>query len=442
MDLKLRPLARVERWLFESPPGPAGQPLAGLVRGLRFPFALLRDLWRGELNLRAMGLVYTTLLSIVPLLALAFAVLKAFGLHRELQPLLQEALSPAGPGAEATSSQVIAFVDNVHSGVLGGIGLALLVYTAITAVQKVEASFNFAWHVTESRSLLRRIGEYLALLTFGPVFIAVVMALFAAAADTGLAQWLAGHPPFDLLLSGVGAIAPYLLVIAVFSALYYWVPNTRVRPLAALAGGTAGGLLWSAAGMLFAELLFASARMVAIYAGFALFLVTLVWIYVSWVTLLVGAQLSFYVQNPRYLRVGRAPLSLTTQMRERLALSVMVLVGRAFRDGQPGWSDRALADRLEVPGAALTEVMEPLERRGLLMAGRQGQWLPGRALDRIAIREVVSAIREEAGSETAVVGEARTDPVADRLAAAMEAALEGQLEGLSLRSLVESPVKA
>ena len=120
-----------------------------LLKPGRYALALLRDLLEGEIALRAMSLVYTTLLSLVPLLALAFSVLKAFGVHNSLEPILAQALEPLGDQAKVISDNVIAFVDNIKVGVLGSIGIALLLYTSVSMISKIEASFNFIWKIKQ-----------------------------------------------------------------------------------------------------------------------------------------------------------------------------------------------------------------------------------------------------------------------------------------------------
>src|ERR1044071_3635597 len=129
-------LARLECWVFEPPESLVGKPLWLLSRVLRYPYALIRDVMRGDLTLRAMSLVYTTLLSIVPLIALSFSVLKGLGYHRELEPVLYTFLEPLGEKAYDITAQVMQFVDNVRGGVLGSIGLVFLLYTVISMVQK------------------------------------------------------------------------------------------------------------------------------------------------------------------------------------------------------------------------------------------------------------------------------------------------------------------
>ena len=204
---------------------------------------------------------------------------------------------------------------------------------------------------------MRRVSEYLSLMVVGPVFLVIVFSLFGALGSHAAMRWLTQHEPFGSIVRAFGVIGPFLFVTGVFTFLYSFVPNTRVRLKAAFIGGLAAGVLWAASGALFAQIVAASTQMVAIYAGFAIFLAALIWIYLSWLILLIGAQLSFYVQNPRYLRVGQGHVRLTSALRERLAFTVMLLIARKFVAGEPPWQQRRSPRTSRSPGSALASVM-------------------------------------------------------------------------------------
>src|SRR5215472_2301966 len=247
------------------------------LRILRYPYAVLRDLSRGEINLRAMGLVYTTLLSLIPLLAFSFAILKIFGGHRDLQPIVYEFFRPVDAAAVELTDRVMQFANRVSSGVVGSVGLALLAWTLVGTIKKVEDSFNFVWHVDQPRSFARRLAEYTTLLIAGPVLLVVFLGLTHAALSSAPVQEVVRLPLLQRLRGTGIVLAPYAMVTAFFTALYMMVPNTRVRWRAALTGALVAGVVWAAVGRMFTAFVVASTRLTIVYAGFAFIVAALLW---------------------------------------------------------------------------------------------------------------------------------------------------------------------
>ncbi|HEX7113595.1 MAG TPA: YihY/virulence factor BrkB family protein [Steroidobacter sp.] len=428
-------LTRLEHLLFEPPDSLVGRPLRIAVRILRYPYAVTRDVLRGDLTLRAMSLVYTTLLSIVPLLALSFSVLKGLGYHRDLEPVLFSFLEPLGERAYELTARIMDFVENVQGGVLGSLGLAFLLYNVISMVQKVEESFNFVWRVEQPRSLARRFSEYLSVMLVGPALIVAALGLIAAFANTSFMRAIASQEPFGTALVVLGRLTPYLLVSGVFTFLYGFVPNTRVRFRAALIGGVFAGLLWAASGKIFTSFVAGATNTMVIYAGFAIMIVALIWVYVSWLILLLGVQLSFYVQNPQYLRPGRREIHLNPSLRERVALSIMYLIVSDYRHGKHRWTTAKLADHLGVPSAALGPIVNALERAGLLLLAEDESWAPARDPQSIELIDVLGAVRHDTTGPRL----GRIRDVGPAVAAALEAekALTEKLKGRSISALVD-----
>lgn len=425
---------RLERWLFEPPDSVIGKPIWQLTRILRYPYALIRDVARGDLTLRAMSLIYTTLLSVVPLIALSFSVLKGLGYHRELEPVLYNFLEPLGDRAYEVTGQIMSFVDNVRSGVLGSIGLIFLLYTVISMVQKVEESFNFVWRVEQPRSFGRRFSEYLSVMVVGPAVIVAAIGLLATMTNSSIVRSLSEYEPFGSMLLLFGKLTPYLLVIGVFTFLYGFVPNTRVRLRAAVIGGVAAGIGWVTTGLVFASFVTTSGGTMVIYAGFAIVIVALIWLYISWLVLLLGAQLAFYVQNPQYLRPGRGAIQLNSSLRERVALSIMYLIVHDFGSGRPRWSTNRLAEHLDLPGAALGPIMTALEQRGLLIIAEDDSWLPARDPSVTGLADVLDAIRNDMAGPR--LGRIRDVAPAMEAARKAEESLKESFKGKTVRDLV------
>ena len=423
-------------WCFFGPVTSRPGVLARLLRILRYPYAVIRDLGRGAINLRAMGLVYTTLLSLIPLLAFSFAILKIFGARHDLQPIVFELFRPVGgEAAQQLTSRVMQFADRVSSGVAGSVGFALLAWTLLGTIKKVEDSFNFLWRVEQPRSFARRVAEYLTLLVIGPLLLVGFIGLSHIALDSAPVRLAESLPPLQKLKGTAIDLSAYVMVSAIFTVLYMFIPNTRVRWRPAVTGALVAGVLWAAVGKFFASFVVYSTRLTIVYAGFAVIVAGLLWIYLGWLILLAGAQLSFYLQNPTYLRLGLQELRLSCVELEQLALRLMYFVGRTHLTGGKRWTVNALSNELGLPGIAVAQMASTLEKAGLLIVTDGDELAPARDIGRIGVYEILEIARNQRSGHFA----ARNIPVPpiDRLIGTLDEARRNRCSDLTLRSLVE-----
>lgn len=401
----------------------------------RFIHAVLRDLLGGQLTLRAMSLVYTTLLSTVPLLALSFSVIKIFGVHNRLQPQLYHLMEPLGPKGTEITDWVIRAIDNLEGGVLGTVSLVFLIYTAIAMVQKVESTFNYVWHVTRPRNLARRLSEYISVLLIGPVVMTFALGLIASIGANSIVQALRAIEPVGSAIVVLGKVLPYILVIAVFTFLYKFLPNATVRFGAALAGGIAAGIMWAFVGSVFASVVAMSTSRAAIYSTFTVAVSALIWLYVSWLILLIGAQIAFYAQNPVFLRIGQHEPRLSNELRERIALNIMYLIGMAFRAGDTHCTIDRISGATGIPAPTLAPVLSALEAAALLSANDEEGLMPGREMSRITLVEILAAVR--AGGDTGALQTPVWAGPVDRMANDMQAAIENLTAATTLSAFLD-----
>jgi len=412
--------------------GLPGRILAGVLRNL---YAVLRDIFSGQLTLRSMSLVYTTLLSVVPLVAFSFSVLKGLGVHKNLESKLYTVLEPLGDKGIEITDKLMMLVNNVNGSVLGGIGLTFFIYTAISMVQKIEESFNYVWYVSKPRSFSRRFTEYMLILLIGPVAIAIALGALASLQNEAIVQWAANNAFLGPLFAATSKLTPFLIITAVFTALYKYMPNTEVRFRSALVGGLTGGFLWSALGLIFAAFVANSARTQAIYASFAIAITTLLWLYLNWLILLIGSQLAFYFQNPAYMRIGRREPRLSNAMRERLALNVMLIVGTAFRDSNKSINQRSLSEELRIPSITVAPIIAGLQRNGLLTTTEKDELLPGREMARITLHDILDVVRLD--GETGSYRDPKWNDAIDSLGETIDSAVESLLGDKSLSDLLD-----
>jgi membrane protein len=413
-----------------------GPPWGAVLRVVRYPAALIRDWLRGEISVRAMSLAYTTLLSIVPLLVFSFSILKGLGARGDMRFILQEFFRPLGGAATELTENVLQFVQNMRGDLLGTIGLAFLVYTVITTIQKVESSFNYVWRVQRQRSFARRFTEYLSVMILGPILLAVALGLLGSAQRSPFAQWIDAIGPLAWILRTSGQVVPYLIVSIVFTFMYIFIPNTKVQLRAALIGGVTSGAVWALVGQIFTAFIVYSSSLVAVYTGFAIVLTTLIWVYLSWLILLLGAQFAFYLQFPQYLRHGQEAIELTSRDREQVGLSIMYLIARDYAARKTYWTTTRLAVELDIPSIAIAPVIASLERGGLIVATEQEEFVPGRDIAGIWLSDILEVVRTLHTGRLAVVIASIGPAVA--ILNDMEAAARETMHKKSLKALLES----
>lgn len=360
---------------------------------LRLILAIQRDIQSGQLTLRAMSLVYTTILSIVPLLALAFSVVKSMGFHNELVPLLSQFLAPLGEKGEEITQQVLGFVENINVGVLGAFGVAFLIYTVISLVYKVEATFNYIWRLPESRNFLERFTNYLSIIIVGPLLVVSAIGVTATITNSDIIQYVVQIEPFGTLLSTATKLSPFFLIICAFFLIYLLVPNTRVKWLPALMGAVVAGILWQILGFGFATFIASSKQYAAIYSSFAIIILLLIWIYLGWLIVILGADVAYYMQYPNMTLKDNSK-HYSQQAKQHIAIAVMVMISDAFKKGNQGLSIEQLSKSLKVPELALQKIIKLLVDNQLLVCvkGEEERYMVAQALKEISLSQIVDCI--------------------------------------------------
>lgn len=413
---------------------------AWLTQLLRISHVILRDLADGMLNLRAMSLVYTTLLSLVPLIAVSFSVLKAFGVHNQVEPMLLAALAPLGDKGIEISGRIISFVENMKAGVLGSVGLGLLFYTVISLMQKIERAFNYTWRVSHHRPFAQRFSDYLSVVIIGPVLVFSAIGITASIANTAVVQQIIAIEPFGTLFITLTKILPYALIIIAFTAIYSFIPNTRVRLRSALAGAIVAGVLWETTGWAFASFVVTSAKYTAIYSALATLIFFMIWLYVGWLILLTGASIAFYHQHPEYMTLQRSDMRLSNRMKEKLALLIMTKIGKHYYQQLPACSRESLAHHYKLPMEIIDRAVDHLLRRNLLIetSGEPSGYLPARSMDKISLHEIFESIRESGETERFNIGSIPSDASIDAVIQRINQTIDGSLANTTLLDLVAS----
>jgi len=413
--------------------GPAGLRQTAL-RFLHGLVLVMRNFLEHNLLLRASALSFTTLLSIVPLLALAFAVLKGLGVQNSLEPLILQRFTV---GSGEVVDKIITYINNTKMGSVGAIGLAFLMVTVVSLLGNIEEAFNDIWGVEGHRSIYRRFSDYLSVVVSGPLLVLAAISITTSMQSQSFVQWILQQSYVGDLLLLVFQVVPYLIIwIALFS-LYVFMPNTKVRLKSALVGGILAGTIWQLAQWGFIHFQIGVAKYNAIYGTLAALPVFMAWIYTSWLIVLFGVEVVAAHQSRRTFLHDFEPTELSYATREATALVFLLTVAGAFYREERPWTLERLADEKHVPLRTARRLLSKLVATGyLLVSEGKGTYYPARDLEHIRISALLRDLKHQGGKfprdEADELGEMTRELVQklDRLT-------DEALENLTLKDLVE-----
>jgi membrane protein len=411
------------------------------IKIIRVLYVLIRDIAEGQLTLRAMSLVYTTLLSIVPFLALSFSVLKGFGVHNQIEPILLKFLEPMGEKGIEITKRIIEFVENIKVGVLGALGLFFLIYTVIALLQKIERSFNFIWHVSEARPFSQRFSDYLSVILIGPVLVFTAIGITASVTNASIVKELAAIEPFGDIIHGITRLLPYLLIIFAFTFIYIFIPNTKVKLKSAIVGGFISGILWESSGWLFASFVANSAKYTAIYSAFATMILFMIWVYLGWLIMLIGSSISFYTQNPEYIQKKKPSHVVSNRLKEVLTIRIMMEVAKSFYHLDKKITREKLVSSINIPTLIIDEILSILESNNLLLHSCDDPfyYYPAQPIEDLKIDDILKVVRN--ANHVYVVHDnedSDTEETIDMLFNEIDQAVSEKLQSRTLKQLIMS----
>lgn len=369
------------------------------LNGLKIFLIALRKFRTDNCPLRASALTYYTALSIVPVFALIFAIAKGFGFEK----LLQRQILQQIPEHEDIMLKILDFarslLQNTRGGLIAVIGVLFLLWTIIKVVGHVEFSLNEIWQVKRQRSLPRKFTDYLSITLICPfiillsssatVFINTHMAQFAA--HLGL-QRIAGH---ILLLTTT--LSPYVLMWILFALIYLVIPNTRVRLPSAVAAALVAGTIYQVTQLVFLRFQVGVSRFNAIYGGFSALPLLLIWIQLSWMIALMGAEISFAIQNVETYEPPIEALRISPLNRRIISLAIIHLIVKRFFEGKEALSSQGISRSLGIPFAIVVDVTAQGVAGGLICLtetadGTGPAFLPASDIDGFTISRVLEML--------------------------------------------------
>jgi membrane protein len=396
-----------------------------------------RDFIQNLVKLQAMALAFKTLLSLAPLLAVIFSLLKAFGVHNRMEPALAEALAPLGDKGAEITVHLIGFVNKMSAGALGSVGLVTLLITVLSLMGTIEEAFNHIWRVKSPRKLARRFSDYLSAILVGPILVFAAVTITATLQNNAIVQSLLSLQALGAVILFLLRLVPYITLWGAFTFVYMFIPNTHVRLRSAVVGGLVAAVLWQTVGWGFAVFVASSTRYYVIYSSFAILLLFLLWLHIGWLIVLLGAQVAYAHQHIHFYLGDRELLAQTAAGREKLALHLMLLIGKNFYHGRDPLNVAGIAAQLRLPAGIVKEFMVMFaDLKLVLPLAEEDTYVLARAPETIAVKEILDGVRNSGKSGRAQRHGSKEESVIDDILLDIDKAAAKVLEGKNLQALL------
>jgi membrane protein len=416
MSESLSKLKQIQAVLDEKRLGHDERKLTRLQKFLHFWVLVGRSFVANRCLVRASALAYTTLLALIPLLAVAFSVatsfLKGKSGQQTLEGLVTSAIQNVAPqlglarsGAVDPVKQItdliFSAISNVSAGTLGTTAIIGLVFVGISLLANIETTLNDIWGVHRGRSWFARVVQYWAAITLGPLLLIVALGLNVSSRIDPIRNYVIAHFGFagPTVVGLISQVLPVVLLVAAFGLFYQLMPNTRVHWRAALVGGIVGGVLVHLNNAFSTIYLGQVVQNSKIYGSLAILPIFLIGLYFSWVILLFGAQVSYAFQNRRAYFQEKLAENINQRGREFVALRLMTCVAQRFAQGLRPPTALELADAIGVPTRLVQRILEPLLQSSLVVevAGTESGYAPARPLNKISYYDILEALRSSQG---------------------------------------------
>ncbi len=372
------------------------------VNPLRIVLRAWRSFDEDNCQLRASALTFYSLLSMVPVAAMAFGIAKGFGFQDLLQKLIMERLQ----GQEEVATQIITFankfLENVNGGIIAGIGVAVLFWTVVQVLGNIETSFNDIWGIKKSRTMMRKFADYLSIMLICPLLLIVSSSatiFVASEIKTILSKItvLAGVAP--LILFSL-QILPFVAMWVLFTFIYVFMPNTRVNFKAGLLGGITAGTIYQIIQWTYVTFQIKINNYGAVYGSFAAMPLFLTWLQISWVVVLLGAEISFACQNVATYEFEPDCLEISHFYKKLLTLRIVSLAAKRFAKGEPPLSEAEFSRDLDMPIRLVRQILFELAAAGLFSemsatSGRERAYQPSRCVDNLTIKDVTDMLENK-----------------------------------------------
>src|SRR5574344_2222450 len=371
----------------------------------------VKEFTQGRLVVRASALTYNTLFSIIPLLAILFAIVRGLGFSNLLEIQMKNGFGAQTPAMTTILGFIDSYLSHTKSGVFIGVGLIMLLWTILTLINNIERTFNTIWQVKKPRTIYRKMTDYFSMLLLTPIFLVLSsgISIFMSTMINKMDGFIIVGPVLKLSLN----LIPFFIIWLMFIALYSYMPNTRVK----LKHCIIPGILAGSAAQFFQYLYIGSqiwvSRYNAIYGSFAAIPLFLLWTQISWSICLYGAELSYATQNVRNYSFAKDIEHVTRRYHDFLCLLIMSLICKRFAKGEKPYDADELAKENHIPFRLTNEILYDLQDLKMVLAITQDEksdsviYVPAEDINRMSVSMLLNRL-DLYGSEDFKIDESHT----------------------------------
>ena len=358
---------KTEIWLLKTS---QYHPVLGfLIRQLRIILIAIKGFRDHRIQLRASALTYYSLLSIVPVAAMVFGIAKGFGFEARLENELRKMISEREEMAEVLK-YVLEFansmLDNINGGIIAGVGLIFLFWSIMKLLGNIENSFNVIWQIRKPRVFARKFADYLSMMLIAPILFFLSSTITVYLGNIAGSESIIGENLGPLLLVIV-KLMPYMLIFLLFTLLYVIMPNTKVQFKYALNAGLIAGIIFQITQFLYIYFQVGVGRYGAIYGSFVALPLFLFWLQISWLIVLLGAEMSFAYQNLEKYEFESEVLGISRKNRRLLTFLLMYTIIKKFQTGEKPNTSAKLSYELGIPVRLVRDIIYDLIEANLLV---------------------------------------------------------------------------
>jgi membrane protein len=343
---------------------------------------------------RASALTYFTLLSVVPIVALAFAIAKGFGLEEFVENLIRESFAANPDTANYLISFSSSMLEKTKGGLIAGIGIVMLMYSVFQLLSNIEEAFNYMWNIKKHRPLLRKVTDYISIMIFTPILL-IIASSATFFVRTKLDDYFTDY--LSPLLTVIINVLPYFLMSVLFTLVYLIMPNTKVNIKSSLVAGVITGVVFQTWQWIFVTFQVGVSEYGAVYGSFAALPLFLAWLQTSWIIVLLGCEIAYSVQNVNHYSTELSAGNISPRLMKRVAMLLMTKIIRNFAESKPPKDAVTWSEELKISQKLFLHTAQRLQDVGLLVeirndGGGSPIYMPATDIANISLDTICSRI--------------------------------------------------